>query len=218
MLHSRGLKTGGIVLAAQGPLRLNDREKPKSLLRYGGKSLLRHAAETMIASQCKTVAAVLGAATPELHGELLGLSIVSAIDPDGATGGGSSVRIGFETLLEHAGRTGGLDAILLLPCDQPLITADRLDEFIYDHIITGQPIVAARYGPSFGLPALFGKTYFPDLLSLHSNSDITGIIHRHPEDVQAISLPEHFTGIDTPEDYERLRQPGNRNLLLRTQK
>lgn len=196
--------TGLILLAAGGSSRLG---RPKQLLLYQGRTLLRHAAETAFASGCRPVVVVLGAQADRLRAEIAGLEVVIADNPDWARGMGSSVRAGLRALEASAPDAAG---VVLMLCDQPLITAASLDALVQSHIDTSAPLVASEYGGTRGVPAFFGRSLFPDLLALKGEQGAKAVLAAHASEVVALPLPAGVWDVDTASDYERLQatRPG----------
>ncbi|MCU1347847.1 MAG: hypothetical protein JWO56_877, partial [Acidobacteria bacterium] len=104
------LRVTAIVLAAGGSSRLG---RPKQLLPFRGTTLVRHVAGVARAA-CEHVRVVL---SPELRDTVDGLGVEIVENAGWSEGIASSIRRGLE----------GVDtAVLLLLCDQPLVTAEHL--------------------------------------------------------------------------------------------
>jgi molybdenum cofactor cytidylyltransferase len=188
-----------VILAAGESARMGS---SKQLLTYRGRTLLRRAAESATKSIADTVIVVLGAEADRLHEELAGLDVRIIYNPHWEEGIASSIRAGVE-----ASQAGGLpvEAVVLMLCDQPLITFETIDQIIEAHRATGKPLVATRYEDSLGVPALFARPLFSELLSLRGPEGAKKVLKRHETDVHPISIPEGAVmDIDTPADYSRL--------------
>ena len=197
------MQVGSILLAAGGSMRLGS---PKQLLRYAGHSLLHRAATAVSASGCHPMVAVLGARAGDLRVELKNQNAAIVENVNWERGMGSSLRLGLETLLAAA-HPGVPDGVLLTLCDQPLVGATQLrlllDAFngLKD---TPNRLVAAAYGGTVGVPAVFGRQYFEELLSLTDEAGAKQILLAHRAELVEVSLPEAATDIDTREQYEQL--------------
>jgi molybdenum cofactor cytidylyltransferase len=192
---------GIIVLAAGASTRLGS---PKQLLLYGGKSLLCRAVETALASSCQPVVVVLGAHRQSLASELEGLSVRIVENTEWEQGMGSSIRAGMEALLAEAADEP--DAVLLMLCDQPQVSAQTLNRLLEAHRSTGHPIVASEYGQTLGVPALFSRALFPELARLTGAEGAKQIIQRYRNRAIGVPCPEALMDIDTLDDYARLRE------------
>ena len=190
---------GLILLAAGGSRRLG---RPKQLLPFRGRTLLRHAAETALASICRPVVAVLGAAAEELEGELAGLPLAVAVHPEWAAGLAGSLRAGLAAL-EGAAETPVAAAVVML-CDQPGVAAADLDALAAAWRAGGRPLVAALYGGELGVPALFDRSLFPELAALAGDAGAKRVLSRHREAAIAVPLPAAAFDVDTPDDLARL--------------
>jgi len=190
---------GLLLLAAGGSSRLG---RPKQLLPYRHRTLLRHAAETALLSRCRPVVIVLGAQADRLRLELAGLEVLLAENPDWEQGMGSSIRAGLVALEASAPELAG---VVLMLCDQPLITSNSLDALIQSHADTDSRLVASEYGGTRGVPAFFSRALFPELRTLPDTQGAKPILARHASETVALPLPAGVWDVDTAADYERLR-------------
>src|ERR1041385_2969041 len=188
-----------VLLAAGGSTRMGS---PKQLLLYRGQTLVRRSTMTALASPCKPVHVVIGAEADPVRSNLEDLPVEIVENENWAQGVGSSLRVGLETAL--AG-TPNLDAVLFMMCDQPHVTPDAIERLVSAYQQSGVPIVAAGYQNIVGVPALFSRSIFKDLLAVPPGEDPKCVIAAHAEQVFSISVPEAAIDIDTPKDYEALR-------------
>jgi molybdenum cofactor cytidylyltransferase len=189
---------GLIVLAAGGSSRLGH---PKQLLPYRGRTLLRHAAETALLSVCRPVVVVLGAQPDRLRPELSGLDVRVVDNPGWEAGMGSSIRAGLAAL-ETASPDGA--GLVLMLCDQPLVSAAALDALVQAHADTGSPFVASAYADTRGVPAFFSRALFPELRALPDAQGAKPLLARHAAETVALPLPMGVWDVDTEADYNRL--------------
>lgn len=141
------MRVVAIVLAAGFSRRLG---VPKQSFVYDGETLLDRA--TRIA---RDVADEVVVVTRENN-------------PEAEEGMASSIRAGV-TL-------AGPDArLLILLCDQPLLTADHLRALI----AIDAPIVATGYAGIAGVPAIFAPSLAPELLALRGDRGARAIIEKH---------------------------------------
>ena len=196
-------KIGALVLAAGASRRMG---RPKQLLPYRGRSLLRHAAETAAASRCQFVTVVLGAHAENLRrelGNLLMPRIVQIVEnPGWADGLGSSIAVGVRALITAEER---VEALVIMLCDQPLISAQFIDKLVETYERTGKTIVASEYKGTTGVPALFDNALFTELMALGEDSGAKHVIAKHKDDVARVPFAEGAIDIDTPQEYERLQ-------------
>jgi len=188
------MSIGVIILAAGDSTRLGS---PKQLLRYGGQTLIRRAAKTAIESSCERVVIVIGSRADDMKRELEGLPVSIVENTDWESGMSSSIRAGI-------GEIKNDDAVLIMLCDQPFVTAAVLDNLIDTYHKTGMPIVASYYGDTRGVPALFSKELFAELASLTADEGARRIIARHSEMVATIAFADGVVDVDIDADYKRL--------------
>src|SRR5690348_5657966 len=115
-------RIGAIVLAAGESSRLGI---PKQGVPFGGESLLRRAVRAALDVGCRPVVVVTGAHAELSRAELAQLGAAEAYNVDWQAGLASSIRTGLAHLLDA---DADLDAVILLLCDQPFVTAGLLRE------------------------------------------------------------------------------------------
>ena len=192
------MSVAAVVLADGGSIRFG---KPKQLAIFQGEPLVRRIVTAAKDAGCAPVVVVAGAVqiTPVLAG--LPVSIVE--HPNWSNGLGSSIAVG----VMHATRiTPDLDAVILLSCDQPFVNAATLRELIQLHLEKGKAIVASAYAETLGIPALFDRSCFGDLLQLRGDSGAKGIILTRQNDITPFDFPAAAVDIDTAADYQNLDQ------------
>jgi molybdenum cofactor cytidylyltransferase len=97
----------------------------------------------------------------------------------------------------------GVEATVLLACDQPYVDRAVIDGLITLHHETRKPIVAASYAGTLGIPALFDRLLLPKLLRLDDSVGAKSIILSNRDQVAEFPFPEGKIDIDTAEDWER---------------
>ena len=187
-----------LLLAAGASTRMG---RPKQLLPYHGRTLLRHAAETAVAAGCAPIVLVTGALHDELLAEIVGLPILAERNPDWETGMASSIRAGLAAVAAAAPR-----AVLVMLTDQPLVTPELLRQLIVQQHATQAPIVAAAYGETLGVPAIFDKSLLPELLKLQGAQGAGRLIARLGAAVGQVAFPAGLLDVDTPAQYTALLQ------------
>ncbi len=186
-----------IILAAGASTRMG---RPKQLLTHGGRTLLRNAAEMAVASVCRPIIVVLGAYEDQLQREIGGLPVQSVVNERWAEGLGSSIRAGLDAV-ERCDRECAAEAVLMMPCDQPFVTAAVINDLVTAYRSSGKGIIASEYDGTVGVPALFGREYFAELAALGGAAGAKQIIAVHASEVVRVPFPNGATDIDTPEDY-----------------
>lgn len=187
---------GIILLAAGSSSRLG---QSKQLLPIKGEALLRRT--TRVASSCgaNPVIVVLGA-NYEQHAKVINdLPVFIHHNTEWERGMGSSIKAGLRSVLHQKPET---EAVILLVCDQPLLREEHLTGLVKQYRSDQAGIVASHYGDTAGVPALFARPYFQELLNLDQLHGAKTIIEKHPESLQTVEFPEGVVEIDYPHDYE----------------
>ena len=186
-----------LLLAAGASTRLG---RPKQFLPYHGRTLLRHAAEVAAASGCTPRLLVTGALHEKLLVEVAGLGFGVVRNEDWATGMGGSIAAGVSAL---EAQNPGLAAIIVMLCDQPLLTPEVLQQLQRQFLATGQPLVATAYAGTRGVPALFARDVFPDLRALAGATGARELLRRYAH-LPAVEFAGGAVDVDTAEQYAAL--------------
>jgi molybdenum cofactor cytidylyltransferase len=161
-----------IILAAGFSTRLGT---PKQDIVFEGETLLQRAARL-----ARNVAEHVIVVTPQLN-------------PDAAEGIASSIRAGVR-LAENS-------RILIMLCDQPLITIEHLRELI----AIDAPIVATGYANIAGVPAVFAPEFAAELLALRGDRGARVVIEAHRDVTRVVTFEDAAVDIDSEEDLRELR-------------
>jgi molybdenum cofactor cytidylyltransferase len=192
--------TGLVLLAAGESARMGT---PKQLLQFRGRSLLRGAAETALASGCHPVVVVLGAFAARLGGEVAGLAVRTVINSRWREGIGGSIRAGMTALI--TGPQGeAVESVIIMLGDQPLGTAAHLRLLADRYEEQRCAAVASAYAGNRGVPALFSRPLFPELLALRGPDGARRVLERHADRTFEVDFPAGAMDVDTPEDYARV--------------
>ncbi|HEV7427320.1 MAG TPA: nucleotidyltransferase family protein [Thermoanaerobaculia bacterium] len=161
-----------VILAAGASTRLGS---PKQDIVFEGETLLQRA-ERLARAVAEDVIVV----TPELN-------------PDAEEGIASSIRAGV--------RRAGNARILIMLCDQPLITVTHLQ----DLIAIDAPIVATGYAGIAGVPAVFAPEFASELLALRGDRGARAVIEAHRDVTRVVSFEDAAVDIDTTDDLRKLK-------------
>lgn len=186
-----------VILAAGSSSRLG---RPKQLLPWHGKNLLQHAVETALEITTQPVV-VTGAHADQLVAAVDANQVQVVYNPEWQQGIASSIRCGLLALLN---RTPAPEQVIFMVCDQPFVTSELLLDLINEQQKSGKTIVASAYAGTLGIPALFEKTMFPQLLDLQGDHGAKKLMQQHPDQTAAVSFPQGNIDIDTVEEYEKL--------------
>lgn len=172
--------------------------RPKLLLSYKGVPLLRRAVDAAVTAGCSETVVVLGASADQYRGVLDGTPARIVVNQDFANGMAGSIQVGIEALGDDV-----VAAVIML-ADQPFIDADIIRSLIDTYRSSEKKIVVSRYGNVRGVPALFDRALFLELLVVTGDQGARTVIETYPDHVAAVDIPEASADdIDTPEDAER---------------
>jgi molybdenum cofactor cytidylyltransferase len=187
-----------VILAAGGSSRFG---RPKQLVGFRGETFLDRVVRMATDAGCVPVVVVVGASGDAMRHELRETSAVFAENQEWELGLGTSIRRGVEYL---AGLAAVPEAVVLLTCDQVLVEARTITALIGEHEKSGKPIVASRYANTLGVPALFHRSCFGELLALSGDSGAKSVIAQRPDDVSTIAFEGGALDIDAPADLHGL--------------
>ena len=196
-----------VLLAAGSSSRLGG---PKQLLMYKEHTLLQHSIHIALASLANRVIVVLGA-----NAGIIGTGITKKDDrltcitnDQWQEGLASSIRCGLQYLLSQKPAPQN---VLFMVCDQPYINTVLLNKLITLQRQTGHSIVASKYAKTAGIPAIFSRDLFPELLQLTGDKGARKLIEQQKEAVATVAFPLGTIDIDTMADYESLQKKASRN-------
>ena len=187
-----------VVLAAGGSTRLG---RPKQLVPIDGEPLVRRAARAALDAGCRPVLVVIGAAAEAVGAAVADLPVLRVTNPRWADGVGTSIACGVSAAAAH--RPAGC---IVLPCDQPRLTAGVLATLIERFRDGGFSAVACTYGGTTGSPVLFAPELFDRLAALTGDSGAKRALRDCPT-LQVVDFPGGDLDIDTDADLRRLKEP-----------
>jgi len=193
---------GLIILAAGSSSRLG---KPKQNLVFQGSTLLQRSIKTALAADCQEVLVVLGANISEIEPTIKNESIQIIHNPDWELGMSSSISCGLTALLKTIPQ---LQSVVLMLCDQPFADTSIINQLIQASA-SKKYLVASSYNGTLGVPALFDKSHFEELLALQGNEGAKKLLLKYSNELHAVPFPLGMIDIDTIGDFERLEIKGN---------
>lgn len=188
--------TAIIILAAGDSTRLG---RPKQLLKFNGKTLLQHTIDEALEANTGPVILVLGNIFSEfVRDDNAKIDIVA--NPRWHEGMSTSIHFGLKQAIKYE----STENVLITVADQPFISASIFRELEVQNIRYGASIAASNYCDTVGVPALFNKLYFPDLLSLKGDEGAKKLLNIHQTKLSLVSFEQGAVDIDTESDYIEL--------------
>ena len=184
-----------VVLAAGASTRLGT---PKQLLPYNGTTFIRRTIETSLLAQADSVHVVFGYEAKKMKLEITDLQVVIVVNPHWQNGISTSIRSGIQSL------GSDIDAAIIVLCDQPKLSTDILNKLISTYTSTRAPIVTCTYAGTVGVPTLYDRCLFPELVSLEGDRGAKGIIERYSATRVEINFPGGEIDLDTVDDQKHV--------------
>ncbi|MBS0580404.1 MAG: nucleotidyltransferase family protein [Proteobacteria bacterium] len=180
-----------VVLAAGASTRFGS---PKQLVRIAGRPLL-HASVTRAAEIAgNALVVVLGSGAAQLAPLLKHSAGGIVINQEWREGLASSIRAGIARL------PGTCAGALLILADQPAVSVEDLKRLAGAWRRQPLHIAAALHEGGLGLPAVFPRSLFPELLRLRGDAGVRVLLRRNAERLVRVTMPSAAIDLDTPED------------------
>jgi molybdenum cofactor cytidylyltransferase len=206
LLRTHKMPLAALLLAAGASSRWGN---PKALLPYADTTLITHLARTAHDAGCAPLIRVLGSHRDAIiatapASETTGLTDI--FNPTWADGMGNSIACGTRAALTQ---TPDLRGLIIIPCDQPLITSALLRMLAAIILNDHDParIALCDYeNNTLGQPSAFGRAHFPELLTLTGDQGARSITRTHETKITRVPFPNGCWDIDSPEAWARFHQ------------
>lgn len=193
-------KIAVVVLAAGNAKRLG---QSKQLLPWGNSTLLEKVVKNVLAVDAHKFFVVLGAYSNEII-EKINLSEATVLINDNWQQGlGSSIAA---AITEIDNKYPEVNAVLLVLADQPFISSIHLDAMIKLHLREKESIIITRNEDYMGVPVLFPRKFFSELMLLSNDEGAKQIINRNKNWIKEVVSQDDTADIDTFESYEALHK------------
>lgn len=191
-------KNGLMILAAGASTRMGE---AKQLLKINNKSLIISILELVDKIPFDQKVLVLGANVELIQAEIQSFDIPIVINSHWSSGMASSIRCGLNHLLSQ---NADLEAVMIILIDQPLLKISLLNEMLEKFENQAVDLVACTYNQILGVPAIFSKKFFPELLALEGEAGARKVIQKYASQALSLPFPEGALDLDTPEDYQKI--------------
>lgn len=193
------MKLGVLILAAGESKRMGN---PKQLLSWKDKSLIQHAIDSVSELNYDHAFLVVGAYSERILGTIDKKGLDTVFNDRWEDGMASSLAFGLKQLLKTEPDLG---AVLITLADLPLIGVGHLELLCRAYQSTAKQIIATQYKDTMGVPVVFGKKYFEELLLLNGDAGAKMILKKHADEIHYVESEQPYFDVDTPEAYERLK-------------
>lgn len=187
-------KIATIILAAGESKRMKG---VKQLLPWKDTTLMGYAIKQALASESDGVFVVLGANKDAILSSLGTDQTTKIMNDDWPLGMGTSIAAALRYIQLNK---FNFDAVLIRLIDQPLLSVNHYNKLINSYIDI-KNITTTSYKSGSGVPAVFDKKYFNELMMLKSDKGAKEIIIRHKKNVSIIDSKGKTIDLDDYDAY-----------------
>ena len=183
------MKLGAVLLAAGRSERFGGN---KLLADYCGRPMVCRALEAATALRVARTAVVTGCGEIARLAEAYGCEVLTNDAPQ--LGQSHSICLGVRAVQD-------MDAVLLMVCDQPRLTAASVERLVQRFACSGKSVACLRDGTHMGNPAVFARQCFDELLALQGDRGAKGVLRAHEDDLLVVDTvgPDELADADTPD-------------------
>jgi nicotine blue oxidoreductase len=163
---------------------------PKALVERDGRLLVERGHTTLRDGGCDPIVVVLGAAAQEARRRARLMGAMLVVNPQWATGMGSSLRAGLAALSHST-----VEAVIVLLVDTPGVTAAAVRRVA----ISARPdaLIVATYHNQPGHPVLLGRNHWPQIATMAvGDTGARPFLRAHPDLVSAVPCDDIAEGED----------------------
>jgi molybdenum cofactor cytidylyltransferase len=198
------MKVGIVILAAGASTRMG---APKQILPVFGTTMIKHLVNETFETKCDPITIVVGANKDKVVPELKNMPIAIIDNPAWATGMGSSIKMGLVGTYMVA---KDIDALIFMTTDMPYVNTDLLDKLVKKAIANpNKNMVACKYSNTLGIPVLFKKPRFEDILDLKPAEGAKYLLKKYRDEVVYVDFELGKIDLDTKEQYFEFIQSKN---------
>jgi molybdenum cofactor cytidylyltransferase len=195
---------GAILLAAGASTRMGC---VKLLLPWNNSTLLEHSIEQLKESEIDFFVVVLGANQDIIRKKVNFDGIDVVVNSQWQKGMATSIASGVSFLLK---KKPEIQSVLVALSDQPLLDYKYYNSLIDNILISKNKIVASSYSDALGVPAIFDRDYFDDLLNLEGSQGARSLLRGGSVKVTPVNAGELALDLDTRETYNRVYEQHGR--------
>lgn len=164
----------------------------KPLAIWRNQTLLERAIKSCRDTNTGDIAVVLGHQHEKVSQVVpAGITVLSNLEYE--EGIASSIRTAVS-----AARQNNYKSLLVLCCDQPLVTGGDLLALISARN-PDKPITCAEYAGTYGVPAIFSEPMFDQLMQLTGDRGAKGFILAHKQETSFLTIENAAFDVDSPE-------------------
>ena len=169
----------------------------KQLLDINGEPLIRRTIKTLLKSELGPVIVVLGSEEQKHRDAIQHLPVEVVSNSSWQKGMGTSIKKGIQFIDKNFPEAEG---VLISVCDQPHLTYEHIKK-LASALRDEFSISASVYDGDPGVPSLFLKNIFEELMDIEDADGAKKIINKIAERVAEVPFPDGDIDLDTMEDY-----------------
>jgi molybdenum cofactor cytidylyltransferase len=198
------MNIGVVILAAGESKRMG---VPKQILPIFGIPMLKYLVDEVLDTEAHPVTVVVGANKTKIVPLLENIPIGIIDNPDWQKGMGSSIKMG---LVGSYLITKGFDGLIFMTSDMPFVNAKVINKLIKTaREFPEKTIVASKYAGTLGIPVLYKKERFEDILDMKPEHGAKQFFNKYPDEIVAVDFDLGVIDLDTKEDYYNFLQSKN---------
>lgn len=183
--------------------------RPKLALPLGTRTVLERVVDTLRQAGCPNILAILGPHVADLHTLATNAGAKVLLLDQETQDMRATVQHGLDWFEQHE-RPGADDAFLLLPPDHPTLVPETIDALLKARVTEqgGASIWIPTHEGRRGHPALIGWQHVAGIRAWPADQGLNTYLRAHLTDTREVpcACVDILCDLDTPEDYERLRQ------------
>lgn len=192
----KNMRIATLILAAGSSTRMG---KAKQLLALGNTTLLGKVIENVIQIPNNHVFCVLGANATRIKESIQNYSIATILNNDYEKGLSTSITCGIGVISKLA-----FDAVIIVLGDQPNVSSEYLKHLIEIGHKKKNHIITSNYHGRNGVPALFPKKYFKNLVELEGDKGASKLLNSNDFPIFTMKDDVDLFDVDTITDYNKL--------------
>jgi len=194
------VRVTAIVLAAGASRRFGS---PKLVAPIAGRPMLQHALDALAAAGIDDIVVVLGEHAAGIEASITWRAERRVANPRPQDGLSSSLRVGLDAAAEDP----GIEAVLVVPGDQPTVRPSVIRSVIETAEREDRPIVRVRYaGDDAPNPVLIRRSAWALAAGLHGDRGLGPLLDARPELVAEVRVEGRNPDVDTPADLALARR------------
>ena len=186
-------KIAAVVLASGKSERMQEN---KLLMEFNGMPICEHVIKTLSSLSVDVIVVTCYKEVLEIAKKY---NAIVVENNESHLGQSRSVVLGVKKALDY-------DAIIFVPADQPLVTEETFNGLI-NKFLSCNKIVVSSYNRERGIPTLFPKRFYSQLLKIEGDMGGREVIVNNYNDIERFEVKdvrERFD-IDSPVDYVKLK-------------